>query len=143
MKRVLTVVGMCVFFLSAVPISSQRSAQQREYPSTSGNAFLRWCSSIEKKESNMTRDDFAHQILCDGYVEGFIHGVQMESVYAGVMTGGKEAPILFCFSKVGENAQLVRIVLKYIRNHPEKAQLSGPQLVGEAFQQAFPCGKKN
>ena len=143
MKTLLTVVGVCVLLLSAVPISSQQSAQQPEYPSTSGNAFLRLCSSIEKKVDDMTRSDFANQILCDGYVEGFIHGVQMESVYAGVMTGGREAPILFCFTSVAENGQLVRIVLKYIRNHPEKAHLSGPQLVGEALQQAFPCGKKN
>jgi hypothetical protein len=52
---------------------------------------------------------------------------------------GKKILYPFCISESIDRGQLVRIVLKYIRSHPEKARLLTTQLVAESFNAVFPC----
>lgn len=52
---------------------------------------------------------------------------------------GRKAPELFCRPDDIENGQLVRIVVKYIRDAPEFAHLPAPSLIINAMRKAYPC----
>jgi hypothetical protein len=45
----------------------------------------------------------------------------------------------YCMSEDVTNAQMVRILLKYIRANPATAHLPTATLFGSAMKEAFPC----
>jgi hypothetical protein len=126
----------------AYPLVSQ---EQSEFPSTSGNAFVRVCSALDKNSDEQTRMDYVHTAACIGYLTGIIDGVSEEAAYSHAMTE-RVPPSPFCMPDDAENGQLIRIVLKYIGDHPEEAHKRTAFLISLALKQAFPCsthpGKK-
>lgn len=136
-KGLLAGLGLLIL-LSGTTLTNSAS-QQVEFPSTSGNAFVRVCSGIEKHDA--THTEIQHAIACLAYVEGITHGVAAESAWVRV-AANKEPPRPFCLPENVENGQLVGIALKYIRNHPEKSHQSGALLVVESLSEALPCSNK-
>jgi hypothetical protein len=127
-----------IAFAAALATFSLASAQQpQEFPSTSGNAFQRLCTVIDKTDPE-TNVDIEHAVACIGYVEGVVQGISEEANYAHAMTN-QEPPRPFCLPENSDNGQLIRVVLKYIRNHPEKAHLQTSLLATLALRDAFPC----
>jgi hypothetical protein len=117
-------------------------AQQKfEFPSTSGNSFVRVCSVIDKKIEDQTHLETQNAVACIAYVEGVVHGVSQEVDFSHAMTN-KEPLRPFCLPDDVENAQLVRVVLKFIGNHPEEAHQSTAFLIVLALREAFPCPVK-
>jgi hypothetical protein len=47
--------------------------------------------------------------------------------------------LLYCPSSDVENGQKYRIVVKYIKEHPERADLQTRVLIVDALSAAFPC----
>jgi hypothetical protein len=84
--------------------------------------------------------DLQKEVACIGFVEGLVNGVYAEAVYL-YKVNHKESPKPFCLPKDVENAQLIRVALKYIRNHPEVAHRSSAPLIVDAFEGSFPCPK--
>jgi len=114
------------------------SAQAHEFPDTSGNAFARLCSVIDKDVETMIHTDYGDEMACLGYVSGFVNGVEFEAGYAEAQAGRKlHKP--FCRPDDTENGQLIRIVLKYIRDNPEEAHHQTAVLVMNALAKAYPC----
>ena len=112
------------------------SAQNAEYPFDSGNAFLRLCSTVEKEQR--TNIETQHALGCIFYIAGFVQGVEVGNTTTKVqMKQTTEMP--FCRPDKVENAQLVRVVLKYIRENPEDAHQDTMLVAMWAFQKAFPC----
>jgi hypothetical protein len=130
-QNLATVVGMCMLLMWPT-VSSQEPSGPREYPST-GNAFDRLCSVVEKNKT-----ETQHGVACIAYVVGLIDGVSKETEFV-LAVSNKQPPMPFCLSDDVENGQLIRIVLRYIRNHPEEAHLSTAFLVVQALREAFPC----
>jgi hypothetical protein len=64
---------------------------------------------------------------CYAYVHGFDEGVGLVST----------AP--YCAPQEVANGQMVRILMKFIRDNPAKAHLSTGLLFLEAMKGAFPC----
>jgi hypothetical protein len=129
----LAVALLCCSFVSA--------QAPQEFPSTSGNAFLRLCSAIDADEKDRTHEDYQHGMMCIAFVEGVVQGVSEEIGYAHSMTN-KPPPAPFCLPDDVENGQIVRIVLRYIHNHPEEAHRKTSMLVALALQGSFPCRSK-
>jgi hypothetical protein len=103
---------------------------------TSGNVFLEWCSVVEKDEH--TKTESQHSIECTAYVEGVDEGVSVEVTFARQIASNPP-PKLYCRPENSTAGQLVRITLKYIRNHPEDAHQPTVVLIVEALREAFPC----
>lgn len=120
-----------VLFACGVFASAQTT---KEYPDDSGNAFLGLCSTLEKGETTAAITD--HELECVFYIKGFVSGVEVE--YAGIMEQ-TTAPIPFCRPENTENGQLVKIVLKYIRQNPKDAHQPTKFVAMRALQKAFPC----
>ncbi len=131
MKTVFAFVFLCCSVFAA--------AQTKEFPETSGNAFLRLCSAVGKDKP--TEEESAHAISCAHYVTGFMDGVSIYPVFAEAKIKQK-VPKLICCPEGVEHGQVVSIVLKYIRNHPEEAHLPTQLLIVGALGEAFPCSSK-
>jgi len=70
---------------------------------------------------------------------GFIQGLnQMNDFY-----GLKGAPMFFCRPREVTAGQATRIVVKYLRDHPEELHKEDFVLVVAALSAAFPCTNKN
>src|ERR1700694_4192999 len=110
-------------------------AQNTEFPSKSGNAFLRLCSAVEQDDP--PQKETANVFACIGYVTGFINGVQYEQAFAE--TKNRKMPAPFCIPDGVENAQLVRVLMKYIRNNPESANQPTAWLLMDGLEKAYPC----
>ena len=109
-----------------------------EKPSDSGNAFLRLCSATEREIE--TDEDLRTVTNCFMYVQGLGDGVGLGHFHAQTLVKANiEEP--FCGMPFDglENRQVVSIVLKYIRNNPEKAHLATSEIFFMAMQKAFPC----
>lgn len=129
MKRVM----LLVIMLPVVTLGQSAGEALQE----SGNAFVRRCSVVEK-ERDLTAVDQAYQMTCSAYVSGFVQGAVFAADFVRSRADRKGPPV-YCQIEGVEAGQLVKIVLKYIREHPETAHLPAGILAGRAFQKAFPC----
>lgn len=71
-----------------------------------------------------------------GMCFGFILGTH--SGYFIARTGSQQK-LVFCIPSGVTNLQTVKIVVKYLNNHPEELHQSADVLVIEAMTAAFPC----
>lgn len=102
----------------------------------SGNAFLRQCAVVEK-DHDLTSADKSNQMVCADYVSGFVGGASAAITFS--RSKGESPSSLYCTDSDTETGRLVKVVLKYIRSHPETADLRTFVLVTRAFQGAYPC----
>jgi Rap1a immunity proteins len=105
----------------------------------SGNAFLRQCSVVEKTSERITLNEAAESTACATYIGGLEDGIILEQYVAETQLHTK-VPMPYCTLDAGlENQQVVRIVLKYIRENPATAHISTRMLFLIAMEKAFPC----
>jgi|SRR5579872_1744554 len=130
MKHLFLFVGI----LLAVPVS----AQTPEFPEDSGNVFLRLCSAVEKGKLSGDSGEALNTMACIGYVKGVMHGASLEHGVAEAQTN-RTIPKPYCDANDIENGQIVRIVLKYIRDNPADANKPTALLVMRALAKAYPC----
>jgi hypothetical protein len=117
----------CIFFS---PLMAEELLEE------SGDAFLRQCSVVEK-DHDLTSADKSNQMVCAAYVSGFVEGASAAITFS--RSKGESPSSLYCTDSDMEAGQLVRVVVKYIRSHPETAHLRTFVLVTRAFQAAYPC----
>lgn len=106
-------------------------------PSTSyavgtGNELLKDCSTAVK----LLAGDNVTTGFGAGYCMGVIAGASDALIVAWQKDGGKR---YFCRPENANNAQLVRVVTKYLKDNPDKLHLSDIALIFLALEKAFPC----
>jgi Rap1a immunity proteins len=111
---------------------SNVSSQTTDDLAHSGNEFVRVCSVIDRDTKKQNPLEVAQTASCANYVEGFVHGVYEEISYAHAVTE-KEPPKPFCLSDEVEVAQTVRVVLKYVHDHPDKGHMATSTLGSGLF----------
>jgi hypothetical protein len=94
---------------------------------------------LEKDESTQLLE-MEKVVGCAVYVSGFLDGVSFGTAFAEDKAGRK-LPSPFCFPDAIDTGQIMRIVLKYIREHPEEAHERTAVLLVRALRQAYPCPK--
>ncbi len=100
-----------------------------------GNEFLRDAKlfirySNGEKLSQLEMDTVTYIV---GYVLGFLDGKEMGDIK------GTSTPT-YCLPKSGvKDGQVIRILAKYLEDHPSKLHLSGRVLLLLALEEAFPC----
>lgn len=128
--------NLWLFALLAM-LAAPLSAQTTEHPFDSGNAFSRVCSMVEK--TDLTPTEKERGVGCLLYIAGFVQGAEISITAARDQTKQPTLPMPFCRPDGVETGQLIRIVLKYIRENPEDAHQSTMLVALWAFQKAFPC----
>lgn len=103
----------------------------------SGNSFLRDCSVVNKENTTPAED--TQSVACLLYVGGVMEGAELGSSVTRFEAKPMALPKLFCRPENLEMLQLVRIVLKYIRENPEKANEETGALILMALREAYRC----
>lgn len=97
----------------------------------SANDFLRLCEAKENQATVMTG-------ACTGYVQGVIDGFDAAFIFG--QTARHEPPKgFFCTPPESTMGQKYRVVVKFMKDHPEKDHLPVNGIVVEAIVKAFPC----
>lgn len=137
MKTLLLVLS--VLFLLCV-LRTPLLAQTEESLETSGNAFLRICSVVDKEgnREHLSANQKTALMSCLSYVSGFTNGVGAEMGFVKNATKrNTHAP--FCVPDGVENIQVVRVVLKYIRENLAAARRSTDSLIMFSLGERYPC----
>jgi hypothetical protein len=125
MKRILCA---ALFICCSLPALAQAT----------GNDLLRECELATKPEPKMTTEDFAQSLHCLGYVSGVVDTFSLWRVASG--DKHIQSPNLPCFPNGHlENLQMVRVVLKFMQDNPDKLHWGAPELILTALRNAFPC----
>ena len=107
----------------------------------SGNEFLSQCVVIEKADATMSNSSTIEILqgnLCMMYIRGVGDGMEMQKSYLEYTTGAKFQSA-YCVPDGVNSQQLVRVVLKYIRNNPDVAHAPTAELIMKSWAVAFPC----
>lgn len=93
-----------------------------------GTDLLAWCEQTVEAEAT----------LGGGFCLGAAYGVHLTmSTYQSIL---KDQDVtLVCFPEAHEPDQMRRIILNYLRTHPDQLQFEAYALVIWAFMDAFPC----
>ena len=121
-------------------LSSSLFAQTNESLETSGNTFLRICSVADKEENteHLSVDQKVALTSCLNFISGFTNGVEVEMLFVENATKqSSHAP--FCVPASVENIQIVRVVLKYIRDNPAAAHRKTNSLIMFSLGERYPC----
>jgi hypothetical protein len=110
------------FILASVLFLTLTSAEARDVDT--GNFFLPWC---QKAISNPV--DFASGV-CMGIVRA-----------TSIMGRTIEGPLHLCVPDEATNGQMLRIVVRYLDEHPEELHLPFQILAWRALSGAWPCSK--
>ena len=141
MKKRFALFAGTILFFTPTPIESRKSSTnptqgQSAAELSDGNALLRDCTSalrVADGTPSKSPDDLSGAMYCTGYVAGFVD--------AHVLTVGlNSGKMVFCQPPSGIRVdQDIRIIIKYLQDHPEKLHESGRILVMMALRSAFPC----
>ena len=99
-----------------------------------GNRLLQACGDVERfKDGGNSRSNLMGIGFCFGLMEGITFSNELYKLRAP----GKE---FLCLPKGGvTNGQAARVVLRYLRDHPEQLHENAFFLAVMALRDAFPC----
>ena len=102
-----------------------------------GNKLLSDCGPlIAFLDGESVDENKSHGIgFCLGLMQGMLH---MNQFYEYQLKGAA----LFCAPNSMTNGQAARIVVKYLRDHPEELHQPDSVLTFTALRAAFPCGNR-
>jgi hypothetical protein len=108
------------------------AADSKGASNKTGNDLLPSCSlAVDAMDGkNLSTAQLMDSANCLAYLSGFIDGYVLGAV------GG--SPIA-CFPEDGTVGQVARIVVKWMKDHPEKLNEAAPVCVLTALYNAFPC----
>jgi hypothetical protein len=127
------IVGVLVVGLMLISSTSMASNDGND-----GNALLSKCNAlIDSLDTPSNNDTDKIKGLRMGYCIGMMQGtLNFNKLYELML--GKGA--LFCTPKSGiTTIQAVRIVVEYLKKHPDKLHEHESILAYEAFKEAYPC----
>ena len=99
----------------------------QEPSATTGNTLIESCQIYVDSLPDPVSSNFL-----GGYCLGLVHGVSDVAQVLG-------SPPLVCYPSGGTNSQLVRVVVKFLNDHPEALHKPDTVLVLEALNDAYPC----
>src|SRR3989304_2700449 len=132
MKKVIYIVILLYGIVFTVPCFAEEGALK-------GNDLLYICSQAQNViEKGVTKDLSSSDALNFGLCLGFMDGIINTNQIYRFMLGGVA---LFCEPPEVTNKQAVRIVVKYLKDHPEELHNAQISAAITALAVAFPCKK--
>lgn len=101
-----------------------------------GHKLASDCAGFNKSTPRTEKESLA-MLICAGYVQGVVDADSID-VTINEITYRKSATV-YCLPKGNTYEQLIRVVAKYTKEHPEHWHWKGPNIIGVALMKAFPC----
>ena len=98
-----------------------------------GNRLLEQCTNAVNYADGARKIDYEKLGFCLGFMQGLTNMNQLYEVSLD------RKNVLFCTPREVTNGQLARVVVKYLKEHPEDLHLHEATLAIAAFVEAFPC----
>jgi Rap1a immunity proteins len=141
------VVGIALLVQLFLPAKIGSAQENQSLPSQddvrTGNGLLQNCAPSVRffdGGSPLTDDERTSGYVCAGYLTGFEEGfdtgveiMKKKSRYTG------SSHLLFCIPPSVPLRQVLRVVVKWLQEHPEDLHLPSSWLVPPALINAFPC----
>lgn len=102
-----------------------------------GNDLLDKCAEAGRYVDGGEYADAGSINYCFGFIQSFVQ--------TSIFTEGSTQPLYICFpfeDKFTLN-QLVRILVKYLKEHPDQLHHQAVYLVANAFKESFPCSDED
>lgn len=153
------VIMLALFFLVAVPAH----AQEVKFPKD-GNGMLEFCGSLvasfdSPPSQTGSTTEYLHSTFNRGWCAGYLHAMretivfwQLQVAKTVAVVGENQnppaeelkqmvskSPDMTCIPNEVNLAQMARILVKWLRDHPERLHESAIILTLDAFHDAFPC----
>jgi Ssp1 endopeptidase immunity protein Rap1a len=140
--RYLISIALLTLLILPAPWGSKMATQQPAMPTEgpTGNDFLRECNfalRFADGDRTLTAEESEYGTHCMGYLLGFLAGYGAKSAVDKVFGDTPHREV--CFPEFLPTDQMVRTVVKYLREHPERLQQGANLLVIQALYAAFPC----
>jgi hypothetical protein len=121
MKRSLGVLGVLTLcFGIAFPSAAQENAAETF---ETGRTLLQKCNG-----------DAASQTRCLSYIEGVADAMRLEQAYRRTFFGAR-----VCINQNILGREIKDIVVRWLKDHPERQRYPASQLIAQAVFKAFPC----
>jgi hypothetical protein len=137
MKSAFLFLPIAVVMLTTVNVPSQTSKESSAEPMVfihgpSGSVLLRQCQAAERiaEGEKYNTPQAIDGTFCRGYVAGTVD--QMVALSLQTTT-------VYCLPSNADNDQILRVVLKYLKENPATLNYPAGALVSRAIVAAFPC----
>ena len=125
------------FVCSSDGFGSKVAAEQLDI-SRSGKDFLELCSTVDSEQKGDSVR-IHNDALCLGWVEGFRDGLTVHDELLGV----PQKERMVCIPSEITNAQIIRVIKKYLAENPDKAHRATRLVASLALAGTFRCkGRK-
>lgn len=131
-------VGLAILFAFC---SAPSAMATRNLSSTDGNMLLKECHAALKGAEvspQLTGPEWQAGAHCIGFVQGVLDADAIWFVGAKTSTGDN-AKVLYCLPDDSQTMQLIRVLVKFLEDNPEKLNLPGYVLIWVAMAKSYPC----
>ena len=130
-----------VAFAVCLGITAISARADVESTKQDGNKLLNYCSQAVKDTEPGTAEEHFKIAWCLGYIYGFKDGFDgLALVSAKDDTDfTKLRHSYICFPEGSTIDQAIRVLVKFLKDHPERLHQPSFTLAEEAFAEAFPC----
>jgi Rap1a immunity proteins len=121
----------------AIPTKPQESVQQ-----TNGNSLLDKCVwAVRASTDDIPEKHQLAAVECSSYLGGYADGLMVGTTLVKEYSHDPSLRARFCLDmpESWSQEQLVRVVTKWLQDHPEELHEDQHLLVGLALRDAFPC----
>ena len=131
---------LCAVVLSVL---STLPACARNLSSVDGNVLLTNCHpalQMAEVSPKLSQDEWTAAFYCMGFVQG---AMDADAVWQTALTkalGAKAySVVLYCAPQNVSWPQVIRVLVKWLEENPEKLNLSGYDVINFAMSKAYPC----
>lgn len=133
----IVLIATVVFSLGASP------AQARNLSAVDGEMLLTDCHVAVRMlevSPKLNSEEWAAGMHCLGFVQGIVDADNVWQTALSKGLGSKARPLVFyCVPKEASWPQLIRVLVKWLEDNPDKLDRSGYDVIGLAMSKAYAC----
>ena len=118
-------------------------AQSRNLSAMDGNTLLTKCHAAQKMTETspkLSNEEWSDGFYCLGFVQGAMDADLIWQTAETKALGAKARSLVFyCAPKDASWPQLIRVLVKWLEDNPDKLNLSGYDVINLAMSKSYPC----
>lgn len=125
-----------IVFALLLACTNPCNGQTATYPAIEdGNSLGEFC----RESPRPTPVEMLHLGMCAGYIVGIKDAEETTKISLKAANMEDKRSLKFCVDQRVTNGQLIDVVNKFLKDHPEILHLSAAMLIQGALAHSFPC----